>query len=232
MALIPKKQTNESFVSILSSDATLRKVVSKEEYDAYLGTKEIREFEDSKGNKGTKHEIIYESISGVISKIEFVDTDYGGLLQVTLKDFPQEEILSMATSMPFAEDFMRKLPKIDLSKEVIIKPYSFTPEGKDKSLRGVTIIQGGEKLVNHFYDGKGDCNGMPSPEGDTKHYGSDDWKIYFLQVRKFLINNTKEIASKLVPTVAPSVDADMDDLVQKMSVDYPTENISPDDIPF
>lgn len=237
MALIPKKQTNDNFVSILSSDASLRKVVSKEEFDAYLGTKEVRKFEDSTGKEGTKHEIIHEAITGKITKIEFVDTDYGSLLQVTVSDFPEDIVLSMSTSMPFAEDFMRKLPNIDLKEDVVIKPYSFVPEGKDKSLKGVTILQKGEKIANHFYDGKENCNGMPKPDGDTKKFSSDDWKIHFLQVRKFLINNTKEFASKAVFTapVSPQVKVqdEVEALAHQMNASYPTEeSINPEDIPF
>jgi len=95
MALKPK-QDREDFVSVLSSDATLRKVVPEGTVGAVT-----REYEDSKGNKGTKIEMIYESMNGIIKDIKFVDTDFGRLIQVTLLDFPTDEVLSLSTSSPF-----------------------------------------------------------------------------------------------------------------------------------
>ena len=85
MALIEKRE-RKNYISI-SSDAILRKVVPA----GTLGAKE-REYEtkekDNEGNfiKATKIEKEFESISGKITNISFVDTDYGTLLQVELTD--------------------------------------------------------------------------------------------------------------------------------------------------
>lgn len=78
---------------------------------------------------------------------------------------------------------------------------------------------------------------MPKPDGDTNKFSSDDWKIHFLQVRKFLINNTKEIASKASFTapVAPQVKVhdEVEALAHQMNASYPTEeSIDPEDIPW
>jgi hypothetical protein len=35
-------------------------------------------------------------------------------------------------------------------------------------------------------------NGLPTPQGNVIEYVSDDWKIYFLQVKRFLVDYTKE----------------------------------------
>lgn len=230
MALIPK-QERKDFVSILSSDATLRQVVSREVFDEYKGNKEERHFEDTKGNKGTKLEIIHESISGVIEEIKFVDTEFGKLLQINLIDFPMDEILSLSTSSPYGEDFMKKLPNIDLSQPVNIKPYCFTPDNKDKEIKGISITQGPNKITNAFYDmeAKIELKGFPKPEGDTKKYTKDDWKIHFLQVRKFLV---KYIEDNFVNK--SQVTETIDELADKMNIagQYPTENINPEDIPW
>jgi hypothetical protein len=50
------------------------------------------------------------------------------------------------------------------------------------------------KVTNYFRDTdkKENINGYPNPEGDTQDYSKDDWKLYFLQARKFLVNYTRE----------------------------------------
>lgn len=235
MALKPK-QDREDFVSVLSSDATLRKVVPEGTVGAVT-----REYEDSKGNKGTKIEMIYESMNGIIKNIKFVDTDFGRLIQVTLLDFPTDEVLSLSTSSPFGKDFMKKLPNIDLSKDVSIRPYSFIPEGKAKKSTGLSITQCHEKVRNAFYDPetKQTLKGFPVPEGDTKKYTNDDWKIHFLQVRKFLVKYTEEhFITKVENNVTESVDESMDDFINKMNqkmgvLEYLVEeDCTPENIPF
>jgi hypothetical protein len=49
------------------------------------------------------------------------------------------------------------------------------------------------KVTNYFWDeeGKKPAHGFPIPEGNRDDYTKDDWKIFFLQVRKFLINYTR-----------------------------------------
>ena len=189
MALIEKKE-RENFISILSSDASLRKVVPEDTQGAVR-----REYEDSKGNKGVKFEKIYESVSGKITDIKLVDTDFGTLLQISLTDtfLEDTEILSMSTAQSYGEDFMKKLPSLDLTKEVVIKPYKFTTE-QGKELKGLSITQDGNKIENFFYDkeAKTTINGMPIPTGDTKKYSKDKWRIYFLEVRDFLTEYTRE----------------------------------------
>ena len=214
MGLIPK-QEREEFVSILSSDATLRKVVPEGTPGAV-----VREYEDSNKVKATKHELVFEEIQGMIKGLKFVDTNYGTLIQVTIDD----EILSLSTSLSFGEDFMKKLPNIDLSQMVFIKPYAFRPEGRDKDTKGLSITQGnGQKIQNYFWDNekKEPKNGMPKPDGDISKYKPDDWKIYFLQVRKFLINNTQEKFAHLFakPELAPvqsTEDTEMNELADEM----------------
>lgn len=189
MALIPRIE-RENFISILSSDATLRKVVDENTAGAVR-----REYEDSKGNKGVKFEQIFESVSGLITDIKLVDTDFGTLLQVKLTDsfLNDSEVLSISTAQSYGEDFMKKLPSLDLTKEVVIKPYKFTTE-QGKELKGLSITQDSNKIKNFFYDeeNKKSINGIPEPKGDTKAYSKDKWKIHFLGVRDFLTEYTKE----------------------------------------
>ena len=198
MALIEQRE-RVNFISILGSDATLRKVVPEGTTGAVTRTYELKD-----GTTGSKVEKIYESVSGKITDIKFADTEFGTLLQVTLTD-PDEflkaepEVLSMNTSTDFAKDFMKKLPNIDLEKEVTVRPFNFIPEGKTASLKGLTVIQDGKKVDKAFYDVEKKTSTMGYPEADAKLKDEknemkrkEGWKRFFKDCEIFLVDYTTE----------------------------------------
>jgi len=157
-----------------------------------------REYEDKDGNKQFKIEAVFDAIDGILGDITVKPGKFGDQIMVPLTDQDSGEVFTLAlgTSSNFGEDFMRKLPNINLAEPVLLAPFSFVGDnGKD--VRGMDIRQGfdlnvpnsGEKAANHYWDAeaKRSVNGIPNPEGDTRHFNTDDWKVYFITVRKFLI---------------------------------------------
>lgn len=201
MALTPTREI-KNFISI-SADAKLRKVVPAGTPGAVERTYETKE-KEADGvtfKKGTKIEKLHESVSGIIKDIAFVDTEYGTLLQVTVLDefMNDEEILSMSTSQSFAQDFMKKLPNIDLTKEVVLKPFAFTPENGKRELKGLTVTQNAVKIEKSFYntETKENTMGMPTPDEKIKDEKNElkrktAWQRYFTDVQIFLIDYTTE----------------------------------------
>lgn len=198
MALVESRE-KKNYISILGSDATLRKVVPEGTVGAITRT-----YKDSKDVEHTKIEKVFESVSGKITDISFANTEFGTLLQVTLTDTDEflanePETLSMSTSQPFAVDFMKKLPNIDLSKEVILKPFAFTPENGKRELKGLTVTQDGNKIEKSFYDAQSKTNTMGFPNPDEKlatekneMKRKEGWKRYFKDVEIFLVDYTTE----------------------------------------
>jgi len=200
MALIESKE-KKNYISILGSDATLRKVVPEGTTGAVT-----RIYKDSKDAEHTKIEKVYESVSGLITDIVTVDTEYGTLLQVTLTDtdefLPSEpEVLSMSTSSEFGTDFMKKLPNIDLAKVITVRPYKFTPEDAKRELKGLSITQDGNKIEKSFVEKQGDVwvntMGYPTPDEKTKNEKNEMkrkeyWKRYFSDCQMFLVEYTNE----------------------------------------
>lgn len=151
---------------------------------------------------GTKYERIIRALYGYITDVSFADSEFGKQIYIKLdKNMSGEEpTIALNVASREAEDFMKKLPNIDLTQEVQLKPYSFTGDESDE-VRGMSVMQPDDfgdfkkKITNYFYDipanaprgtrGK-NINGFPSPVGDTDNYDKDDWKIYFLTCRKFL----------------------------------------------
>ncbi len=191
-----EKTHKDTFVSILSSDATFRLVVPEGTEGAVK-----REYEDSKGNKGVKHELVFDKMTGKITKVAFAETDFGKLLHLTITDEKGDMVLSVSTSQNYGEDLMKKLPNLDLEQDVVLSPYSFTDD-KGKLRKGVSVVQNGEKIKNFFYDEKTEkvTHGYPSPKGDTKKYSKDKWKIYFLEAREFLCEYIAEHFGVKQPT--------------------------------
>lgn len=153
----------------------------------------LRQYETSSGEKGEKWELIYKKLEGYITKVEFEDGDFGENLLITFKDGETEIILAIGVSGSFGEDLLKKLPAVDFSKRVGISPYAFENE-KGRMVKGVSVWQESDKVLNFFYDfdAKKELHGFPVPEGDTSEYKTDDWKIHFIKVRKFLTAYAKE----------------------------------------
>ncbi len=203
---LKEQRESKNYISI-SSDGQLRKVVPEGTNGAVT-----REYETTKkgedGNfiKGTKIEKYYESVSGKITDMSFMDTDYGTLLQVELTDGDEflksePEVLSMSTSSDFAKDFMKKLPNMDLEKEIEVRPFSFIPEGKTNPIKGITIKQDGEKVEKSFVEktetGITNIMGFPNPDAKLKDEKNEmkrkeGWKRYFKDCEIFLVDYTTE----------------------------------------
>jgi hypothetical protein len=151
----------------------------------------VRTYEDKDGNEKTKVELVHDSVVGKITGLKFEDGDFGKSLHVELDN---EGIVSLGTKSNFGEDFMKKLPNIDLSKEVKLAPYSFEAEGKNR--KGITVYQDDAKVESFYWDSekKKPINNIPQPEGDTSKFDSDDWKMHFMVVNKFLVGEVSKLA--------------------------------------
>lgn len=193
----------------------------------------IREYETTSGAKGVKYEHIADAISGTISNISLFESEYGKQIVISLDQGEDLKTIYLSTNSPFGEDFMKKLPNIKPDKPVRLVPFAIENENK-KVRKGITIYQGDPtgdknqppKISDYYHTKDGDkilsINGYPAITGDTTSWDSDDWKLYFMQARKFLIEQTQKY-----PLYNKNI------VENKM--DYPTaesEGIDPNSVPF
>lgn len=150
----------------------------------------LRKYETSDGTKGEKWELWFKEVGGRITNVYFFDGDYGKNLIITLDAGLEEPVkLSLGTSTKYGEDLLKKLPNIDFNKDVVLSPYGFESEGK--TLQGITVTQDNVKVTGAYYDPEKKKNLLDMPEpADIKD--KEDWKIYFLQAHKHMINYTEE----------------------------------------
>jgi hypothetical protein len=139
----------------------------------------------------------FDFVSGIIQKIFYKESqEYENTFEVVIADGPENLQLSFTEDSRFWFDFMKKLPNIDLSKEVKITAYDFVDKDKKRRV-GISIEQGGTK-IGSYYEKKGEdgkwtlLHGFPAADGvDFKD--KDETKIYFIKVKKFLKNQFTEI---------------------------------------
>ena len=185
MAFIEKDDA-KTYAYILSSDGSLRQNVEEGTPGAVR-----RDWEAPGGKTGTKWELVYNGLSGMVEGISIHDGDYGKNILVKFDD---GIILSLSTTTNYGEDFMQKINNIDFGRTVTIKPYAFENE-KGKTLKGVTILQDGEKVVNYYADPLNNValHGYPEPSKKCKEKGDKDlWKAFFAEARVFLIEELEK----------------------------------------
>ncbi len=149
-----------------------------------------------KSGEVDKHYIeqLYDEILGKITSLEIKDGEYGRVLYIALDN---EIVVSVGTSGSFGQDLLKKIPNIDISKEVTLAPYSFINKENGKSVKGVTVYQCGNKLYSFFQEGTGkdtkNINGYPDvdekkkPEVTAKTDWKKFWNKYFDDVEDFLV---------------------------------------------
>lgn len=157
----------------------------------------LRVVKDDDGNvKSEKWEVTYPGIKGFITGVIARDGDYGTSLLITIKDSNDEEFtLALQAKSKYGEDFIHKLPNVDFTKEISIKPYNFM-DGERK-VAGVTLIQDEVKLANAFNwknnkDEWESVDGYPQVDEKKKPKNSDQWMIFFTQRREWVLDYLKE----------------------------------------
>ena len=111
-------------------------------------------------NKNNKvvHEEFFDKLRGVITDITTKEHDeYGKFWLVEMKDDEGAFILQMKYSSGYSGAFLKTLPNVDLSKEVLLIP-KMTVEG-DKKKTTLFINQNGHALK--YYFNKENPNGIP-----------------------------------------------------------------------
>ena len=221
------KSASGVYVGII--DGSFRKVVSEETEGAVKRTYEVTDERTKEVFKKTKYELVYGSVDGIIKGIEFKDSKYGTSLILTVDDIN----ISMKTSKKYFDDFAKKIPNIDFSENISLTPFDFVGNN-GKNVRGITILQNGEKLKNYYYDGEKNLNGFPeypkdAPiKGDKSLKAKNFWTIHFLGVEEFLTEKVMELAKE-----KGVLDAEKKEEVKEEAGEAPEKKVEEDDdLPF
>lgn len=158
-----------------------------------------RTWEDSDGNTKSKWEFREKDITGLITGLEFRDGNFWENLYIELTNQAEEICkIQIPTDSDYFRSFASQLKNIDLTEEVVFNSYDFTWED-GKRRRGMSLQQDGKKVQSYYYDPdkKASINGMPSVDKkEAKTYDKDDWKVFYLGVKKFLKKEVLAVAEQ------------------------------------
>lgn len=163
------------------------------------------------GSSFSKTELLYNAVSGKISSVGIYEGKFGTSLNLIITEGEKEVVASFSTLDKFGEDMMHKVLNIDMNKIVRIVPYSMEVDGKTRS--GVTVYQDEKKITSAFkvYDeisGRTtSVSGFPEfPVAvGTKKPSKEDYQIYNMQARKFMLEKINERFSSTVDTTSDVV---------------------------
>ena len=175
--------------------------------------------------KGTKYELLYSELSGIITSVSYHESNYGEQLNITVNDNGESNTISLKATGDHAIQFAEKLPKVDLSKPVLLIPKEEASKRKPGfTERKLLIIQDGKSVPTHYYDfdKKENCNGIPEPSpkiAKEKNAAKKKalWANYFNIDRYFFLHDevekiAKTIADAPAPVAkAPAVEKEEDE---------------------
>lgn len=188
MGVIPDESANKRYISI--QNGRFAEPSKKEDLNAVERT-----WTDDDGKEHIKYELRHKGLVGYITGIKFYDGKFGEECVITLEDGDDVFNIQVKKQSDFFIDFGKKIPGVVLSEEVTLSPFDFVDEN-DRRRRGITITQGGVKIGNQYWDPeKKKLKGkFPDPDKIVEDKDDkDEWKVYFLKVRKFLKSSIEEM---------------------------------------
>ena len=186
-------------------DATFRIPSNQDDAEAVR-----REYKNPKtGEEGVAYERAFKALYGTITDISFHENslkDGTVLRSINISlgedDDGVSQIISVPVDSRYTSDFLKRLPAIDLSREVRLMPYDFEKDGPRQV--GISVYHRNtetdeytEKVDNNFFtkveekDGKKvytNLHGFPEPTEED----ASDWAFYFKKVNKFLVSYAKQ----------------------------------------
>ena len=184
MGLGSVTESGATFLSIAGGFIWDRK---KDESDPNYAEQTYEKADKTEGvRKGAK----YADLTGKVVFVQFkTHQEYGESINVTIEDEDGERyIISVSTNNRNSQDLMKALLKMDLSKDLFLKPYDFIGSDK-KRAQGISFRQDGEKL-----DLKYEGTGMPSQDAEWfKTADKKKIKRFFEDLNDWFVGEVEEI---------------------------------------
>lgn len=229
-------------------DATFRLPTNKEDPEAIR-----RDYTNPKTSQdGVAYERGFKALYGQITDVSFHENTLadGTVLRSINIALGEDEsgilqIVSLPIDSRYTTEFLKRLPKIDFSKEVRLMPYDID-DGKGPRQVGIAVhhlnTETGkftEKVPNDFFTqaiGEGSEKKYTNLHGfpEATEEDASDWPFYFKKVSKFLIKYAQDnVIPKIRGNGAITQENAAMNHIDPLDEVFPTKDeINPDDIPF
>lgn len=173
----------------------------------------VQEWKDLKGVVNERVGAAYDTLSGKVTDVYTkVHPEYGEALYVTLSDGGEKYTLNIKTNTANSQHMMKALLTMDLSQDILTKPYDYIKGTKRKV--GISFVQNGTEL--DLYNFK-----VPKEwETDKDFWKVENRKKYLRWLEDFSDYLVSEIESKVIPKLSsndmPSL---QEDSLETLSID-------------
>lgn len=196
-----KKNTNGSNTSFLT---VVKGRLARRVPEGTEGA-ESRELENGPNKGSIIFEEFFSEVSGYLIGNGLVETPYGDMIEIALKDPNEDE--SYQIRIPWdsriRDQFVRRIPEIDVEKPLEIICF---PDKKDQT-PVLLVKQGGENLKTHFTrENPGEC---PSAEKKIDKKGKETWS--FEERDAYLWKLTEEFFDKFKSDEKPKYQEAVED---------------------
>lgn len=144
-------------------------------------------------------ELLFDSLDGRIKAIDIEDHEsFGQRLRVTVEANGEDYLLTMSMKSGYAQGFLYRLPNVDLTADVVFKPYVFAQDGGKADKHVMVLYQQGEKVAAAYT--KDEPNGLP-PMEQIKFDGKLRWDS--TKRLEFLTDMVQGIAATIGTSAVP-----------------------------
>lgn len=230
----------ENVIYLRASMGKLRKRTTKEDPKAV-------EWADKDGAK--HYDLVYSNLTGILLGVSHKDGDYGHQWTFKVKAGETVYAVQLAENSKFGLDFLKKLPNLTQGKRYKFTPWEVERDGNTKGGIAIVRAEDEEKIQSFYQNFAGseeegwtitNVNGFPDIPMAMKKMAKDDWKIYFIQVAKFLREKslnflaTKWVEGAVAPQATKKNDAVQAEIKQAEVSDMqePYEFPKDDDLPY
>jgi len=139
------------------------------------------------------HEVLYSFARGLLENIELKDGNFGKEWLLSVTDGDENYVVQVMEESGYGDDLLTKIPLLEKNREYTFTPFDYlSKNGKKRSK--FKIETDGEVLGSAYHRFTQNKDGSwlvettdpsyPKPKSETMD--SEDWKIYFMEVRKYL----------------------------------------------
>ena len=149
----------------------------------------------------TVHELTYKAIRGHITKMGVKTVNNGSeQLMVTIVNGDDVVILFISPKTKYFTSFARKIPNVNLSKEVTISCFDYISEQGPRT--GIRFVQDGETITDYYWNNSMECSeGLPEMSKPYNKMSESERAEYYRTLNQYYKESIDVVAQDIPKSV-------------------------------